>query len=293
MANEVCTVEIIKDSIGPNGIRLTTFLLEYPRIIHGELMTHRVFSRNASSSRAIPALTMIERIRHKMFIPLAFQKTHKGMQGNEYLEGTEKEIAITEWNKAGKRALDIAQHWAEQNLFTKQLINRIVEPFSFIKVVVTSTEWSNFFDLRNHPAAEIHIQDLAKKMQEKYVMNVPELLKVGQWHLPFITDAERNDLSAEICVKVSVARCARTSYYNNYGKTDYKADVELYEKLAGGIPKHLSPTEHQARCINVACVNPVNILEIPDGLEVRITNKNVEFWSGNLKGWIQFRKLIE
>jgi thymidylate synthase ThyX len=285
-------VEIIKDSVGPNNVRLTTFLVEYPRIVHGEVMTHRVFSRNASSSRAIPALTSINRIKAAPFIPIEFQKPHKGMQGDEVLTGEEKRNAIMQWKMACQLNTTLAGSWAHDELFTKQLINRITEPYSFIKVVITATEWSNFFMLRDHPAAEIHIQDLAKNMSQKYNMNIPDVLKENEWHLPFIGEDDLKNNSIDDCIKISVARCARTSYFDNYGKQDKAADLELYDRLTANNPKHLSPTEHQAQAIDHSRICSALGL-LPNGLEYRVSNKDAQYWSGNLRGWIQYRKLLE
>ena len=158
--------EIVADSINSNNNRLTTFLITYPRIIHSELMTHRVFSRNSASSRAIPFEKMVKMVEDDPFIPIAWQKEHKGMQGSEYWidddtvtvdEGDEyerytkiysaTEHFITEWLEA--RDLAIAQSYELNRLgVTKQLCNRLLEPFMWHTVLVTATEYDNFFELR-------------------------------------------------------------------------------------------------------------------------------------------------
>ena len=139
--------EILADSLSPQGHRLTTFKVTYPRIVHAELMTHRVFSRNAASSRGIPAKKMIEYVKNNMFTPLAIQKTHKGMQGSNYFKGVELEQANQLWIESAELALQQAEKM-EKFGFTKQLTNRTLEPYQYYQVLVTATEWENFFELR-------------------------------------------------------------------------------------------------------------------------------------------------
>ena len=139
--------EILADSINPQGDRITTFKLTYPRIVHAELMTHRMFSRNAASSRAVPVKKMIESVRNNMFTPLAIQKVHKGMQGSDYFEEKELEQAKQLWIESAELALQQAEKMEKFGI-TKQLINRILEPYQYYQVLVTATEWENFFELR-------------------------------------------------------------------------------------------------------------------------------------------------
>lgn len=158
--------KIIADSKNIQGDRVTTMLLTYPRFIHGELLTHRMFSKNSASSRAIPFNKMVEMVIEDPFIPIAWQKDHKGMQGTEYWidddtvtvdEGDEyerytkiysaTEHFITEWLEA--RDLAIAQSYELNRLgVTKQLCNRLLEPFMWHTVLLTATEFENFFELR-------------------------------------------------------------------------------------------------------------------------------------------------
>jgi hypothetical protein len=297
-------VQMIADSIGPNGVRISTMLCEYGRIVHSELMTHRNFSRNASSSRAIPFKTQIKILEENMFVPLRFQKRHSGMQGTSYFDGWREKLCKRLWKTAGKVAITSALTLDRIGV-TKQLTNRILEPFTHIKVVITSTEWNNFFNLRDHEAAEIHIQELAREMKKVYNNSTPNKLESGQWHLPFI------DFQNDVCIsehpidwdkwkKVSVARCARTSYLNNFGKNDLDADMKLFDQLINNDPKHASPTEHQAQALpesfNEILVLPY-IGEIPKGCEIKVKDINgkrfYEIWSGNIRGWIQYRKTID
>ena len=134
-----------KDS---RGNTIHTLLVTYPRIIHSEIMTHRLFSRNSASSRAIPFEKMVESVEQNPFIPIAWQKDHKGMQGNEYFENENEINYIKEqWLKARDSAVNRANLLSNADV-TKQLCNRLLEPFMWHTVLITSTEWENFFELR-------------------------------------------------------------------------------------------------------------------------------------------------
>ena len=142
------SAKIIADSINPQGHRITSFILTYPRMIHGELMTHRVFSRNSASSRAIPFNKMVEMAESDPFIPIAWQSKHTGMQGMYYLDGdSEQKLLINKWLEARDLAVQQAKLLDNSNV-TKQLCNRLLEPFMWHTVLVTATEFDNFFELR-------------------------------------------------------------------------------------------------------------------------------------------------
>lgn len=247
------TAEIILDSKNGDS-RLTTFLLRYPRMIHAELMTHRMFSRNASSSRAIPAKKMLDNIANYLFVPLKFQKPHKGMQGTEYHEGESEEKCKEAWLHAASLNLGIAKGWTEggedgEEIFTKQLINRITEPYSYITVLVSATNYSNWFGLRRHEAAEIHIQELANKMWDVYSQSTPQELKHGEWHLPFITEEEK-DIPHEDKVTLSLARSAWTSYRTPDGQIpSLERCRKIVDQLFSHQPIHASPAEHVAQAV--------------------------------------------
>lgn len=265
-------VKIIADSVAPSGHRLTTFVLTYPRFIHAEFMTHRVFSRNASSSRAIPVKKSIEMVMANPVIPLAFTKNQKGMQGGEALDGESERLAKEVWMQACFHACDKAKMLSDLEVH-KQYANRLLEPFSHITVVVSSTDWANFFALRSHEAAQPEIHLLSDKIKEAYEDSIPRALEAGQWHLPFVTD-EDWDLDAislgTLLIKRSVARCARVSYLNHDGSnTTLEQDEALYNRLLGSQPIHASPAEHQAMAVG---------------------DPNVK--SGNFRGWVQYRKTL-
>ena len=214
---------IIADSVNSHGNRITTFVLTYPRFIHAELLTHRLFSRNAASSRAIPASKMIKDVEEDPFIPVAWQKAHKGMQGTEYFEHPLVEDFINLWLEARDSVVEKAKLMLEGEALTKQLVNRILEPYQWYTCIVTCTELDNFFELRcpqyewqgsiyksrkdlvyeesiqdlnedmstldflklNKGAGEIHISLLAEAMWDAMNESTPKQLESGEWHIPF------------------------------------------------------------------------------------------------------------
>lgn len=260
--------EIIADSKNEFGNRITTFIVTFPRIILSEFNTHRVLSRNSASSRAIPFEKMLKSVDENPFVPIKWMKDHKGMQGNEYFCEEEGRKLEHEWKISRRIAMNQAEILSKSGV-TKQFCNRLLEPFMWHTVIVTATEWENFFALRANEAAEIHMQKLSYMMLEEYNKSEPKLLKVGEWHIPFYN--EEKDL---FDVRVSVARCARVSYTTVGEESklcDSKKDIELHDKLLS--MGHMSPFEH--------CAKAMDELSIIYG------------WSGNFKGFFQYRKLIE
>lgn len=266
------TAKIIADSINPKNCRLTTFVLTFPRIVLAELNTHRVLSKNSASSRAIPFEKMLEMVKNNPFIPIKFQKDHSGMQGTEYFTGEEYQQCVKDWLSSRDAAVNSVTNF--KNPVTKQLRNRILEPFMWHTVILSGTDFNNFFALRAHNDAEIHICELANKMLEEYNKSEPQSLKAGEWHIPFGDNMDNERIcplahrlsesrgnirgefngfdraSLDIKMKIAVARCARISYYNFEGKDDYEADIKLCDRLFGSVPRHMSPTEHVAQSLN-------------------------------------------
>lgn len=183
--------EVLARSINPQGDELITYLLVYPRFIHSELMTHRMFSRNSASSRAIPFEKMVKMVEEDPFIPIAWQKSHKGMQGNEYFTDSENiKGCVNEWLKARDYAIQQATTLNEDLGYggvTKQLCNRLLEPFMWHTVLVTATEWENFFELRcpkywvGNPTMypKRSWKDLVKEMQEQGFDSKPSITTYG------------------------------------------------------------------------------------------------------------------
>ena len=268
----IITAKVVEDSVSPIGIRLTTLQLTYPRFIHSEFMTHRVFSRNASSSRAIPVAKVIEQVSNDPAMPIHWGKNQPGMQANEELSGTEREQVIEAWKAAARQAAAFAGVMAANGAH-KQIANRILEPFQMIHVIVTATEWDNFFELRAHPDAQPEIHELALTMQNVMADSRPRHVKEDEWHLPYVTLEERlrHHGDDELLCKLSAARCARVSYLTHDGQVpSHDKDLALYERLVGSRPLHASPIEHQAT-----------------------PYLDSSLWSGNFRGWLQNRQLIE
>lgn len=229
---------------------LTTFLLRYPRWIHSEFMTHRVFSRNSASSRAIKTEKLIADVVENPAVPLFWGKEQRGMQARESHDGlivTEQSTAISAeaaWLRARDAAVRAAEQFAEAG-YHKQVVNRLLEPFAHITVVASATELDNFFALRDHEDAEPHFQMLARAMKGAMGNSVPD--ESRNTHLPFVTPEEATVFRDEVLVKMSVARCASTSFktVDGFDMTPERA-VALYDRLSKHVPKHASPLEHVA-----------------------------------------------
>lgn len=246
--------KIIKDSIC-NGHRLTTMQVTHPRIVHAEFNTHCMFARNASSSRAIPFSKMVQKVIDDPFIPIRFGKNQKGMQAFEYLEGMEREKAIGIWLNARDKAIQSATWLADMGIH-KQIANRLLEPWMWITVCVTGDDgaWSNYFALRCHKDAEDNIQRPAYMEQCCYFENTPDELEKGDWHLPYLLDEEYPPFNyvenvVMQSVKVSVGRCARTSYLTQEGKRNFSEDIALHDRLTTHAPLHASPLEHVCKAM--------------------------------------------
>jgi len=288
--------KILLDSVNPVGNRITSWILTYPRFFHSEIMTHRVFSRNAASSRAIPVKRMIDDIRQNCAMPIFWGKNQPGMQAKEELDDivkrreitvspvgnsldpytltvTDKHAAKHEWLIARDSAIKHAEKMLELGVH-KQIANRILESFMHMTVILTGTEFENFFALRAHPDAQPEFQELAYKMLDIYQLSQPKKLKAGEWHIPFGDKLDETRLTElyyqtaipreELKLRISVARCARVSYLNFEGKDDYNKDIELSETLSSS--GHWSPFEHSAMALSTS------------------------EYSGNFKGWKQYRK---
>lgn len=287
------SAKIITHSIA-NNIELITMELNYPRFIHSEVMTHRMFSRNASSSRAIPVEKVIEQVRNSPAMPIHWGKNQPGMQARQEVLDIDTVKGI--WLSARVQAVDAAEWLMEENVH-KQIVNRITEPFQWIKVIVTATEWDNFFKLRDHPDAQPEIQELARCMKKAMQLSKPTPLVAGEWHLPYINEDEicmaqvgytkPYCINLDDLIKCSVARCARVSYNNHDNSSpDIEKDIALADRLleAG----HMSPFEHIATPMEEDnCIHP-------EEWELGVTHMdcNKKLWSGNFRGWIMYRKLL-
>lgn len=268
---------IVLDSLAPCGVRLTTFELTYPRFVHAELMTHRVFSRNAASSRAIPTSRLLEAVRTNPAMPVYWGKNQTGMQAAEELTGTDRYIAEQTWLAARDEAVLKAEAMLALGVH-KQILNRILEPWMHITVIVTATTYANWFKLRAHPDAQPEIRVLAERMLEEYKTSTPHPVQAGQWHIPYVRhrkidkqyvylhDDSDDVLAVEEAKKVGTARCARVSYVRQLEKKPLYEDSARHDSLATS--GHWSPFEHSAMALG--------------------TREQI----GNFRGWLQHRKMF-
>lgn len=251
-----CVATLISYIHNPEkGTTAYTLELVYPRIIHSEFMTHRMFSRNAMSSRATPVKTMIESLDEEHYVPKEFLKNQSGMVGGEPLSEEDQKYAKGYWESAYYRTREIVSSLNNLGVH-KQYINRLLEPFAFIKVIVTATEWDNFFKLRLAPDAQPEIQDLAKAIKES--MKLKDELELTSLNnvvsVPYITYEDILDtynlfktsdytVLGTVMACVSMARCARVSYYKHDGTTPSVVDdLRLAKRLLNS--RHLTPSEH-------------------------------------------------
>jgi thymidylate synthase ThyX len=288
--------KVLADSRSPAGRRLTTLEATFPRFVLAEFNTHRVFSRNSASSRAIPIAKQLRRVLEDPYVPVEFGSNQPGMQAGPPLEGESRELAEREWLRArddavrrvlalvtdpgevadddlegvldrveeATRTRNRPEQWLNVH---KQVANRLLEPFMWHTVIVTATEWDNFWNLRCHPDAQPEIRLIAEKMRAAVEASEPAELGLDEWHLPLIRPEDREQVaSIEDLVKVSAGRCARVSYLTHDGRRDLQADVDLHDRLLES--GHMSPLEHPAR-------------PLADGE-----------WCGNFRGWCSYRKEI-
>ena len=267
---KVIAHSVAHDDRGNHGPEIFTLALKYPRFIHSEFMTHRVFSRNAASSRAIPVSKMIEQVRNEPAMPIYWGSNKPGMQAGDELLDTDLAAAKNLWIDAAENAAATAEKMQELGLH-KQVANRVLEPFQIMQTVVTATEWENFFYLRISEFAQPEIKALAVAMKEAMTESTPFQMPYGEYHLPYVTAEERDEYKARkdwrtLCM-VASARCARVSYLNHDGSNpDIAKDLDLATKLKDAY--HASPFEHVAR--------PLDLRDMPG------VNRN-------FKEWTQFR----
>ena len=321
------SAKVIAHSHNGRGNEIITFELEYPRIIHSELMTHRLFSRNAASSRAIPVKTLIEMVRNEPAMPYRFGANQPGMQD----KGVEHDgmVSISQdggstyhftgreaWTLAADSACDFAEAFANAG-YHKQIANRLLEPFQRMKTVLTATEYENFWWLRVDADADPTIEALAIAMHKEYEASEPELLQPGQWHTPYVEhfyeniglegddvwvfcgyyvedeNGEKVILDVEEAKAISSSCCAQVSY-RRLNSTKDKA-LDIYGRLLTGRKVHASPFEHIA--------TPMLVVDSSTGEDVFATlnryegythvDKHGNFWSANFKGWVQYRQLLD
>jgi thymidylate synthase ThyX len=304
---------ILADSISANGDRLTTFEITFPRFVLAELNTHRMLSKNSASSRAIPTHKQIERVMNDPAMPVEWGRDQAGMKARQLLDQEEEDLARQAWLRARDCAVEQVQALqaigpvdenGKQGVH-KQIINRLLEPFLWQTVLITGTDWGNFFALRCHADAQPEIREIALMMQDLYNANSPVQLGEGEWHLPLVYDEDRalarqlyGDQANEMLLKVSTGRCARVSYLTHDGKRDLDKDVFLHDILLDS--GHMSPFEHVARPMNSTELAQIRAHQIEVDDDTTSTGEEVGApwfsrqmsYAGNFRGWIQYRKTL-
>lgn len=278
---------VIADSLGAAGKQLTSVEVVMHRFVLAELNTHRMLSRSAGSSRAIPTKRLLEIVRTDPMMPVRFGKNQPGMQASEGLTGDDLAYAKSLWRTSAGWAAGQAEKLAELGVH-KEVTNRALEPYLPVRVLITATEWENFFALRCHKDAQPEIRQVAEQIRAARNASVPVSLEEGQWHLPYVTDEEieryggRCD-SDGVLRKVSAARAARTSYKTHDGRiSSIEEDLALCDRLTpAGEPAHSSPFEHQGS---------------PDKPYFTYSDGQVDWYNrskhGNFVGFLQARKLM-
>lgn len=332
---EVMAASITHCPVTGTPYPMVTVVAEYQRFIHAEVMTHRQLSKCASSSRAIPVATMLKTIGDDPASPVHWGKNQPGMQAKEECDGEVSttvylkiEDLVTKigdpvyerhkrlltgadaWKASAMAACVRAQEFAEAG-YHKQIVNRITEPYQRIRVCISGTEWGNLFWLRCHPDAQPEFQVLASLILEAMKLSKFQVLRSGQWHLPFVKkkytpaagvesgqdvtyfDSNDNEIQLDEAIRISVSCAAQTSY-RKLDDTSEKAD-DLFKRLIDSVPVHASPTEHQATPLSY-----LNILSHSDAGATLLRaqplathlDRNGDYWSGNLCGWGQYRQLV-
>jgi hypothetical protein len=307
---------IVAHSINVWGDEVVTYRLHYPRFIHAEFMTHRMFSRNASSSRAIPVKTVLDQVERKPAMPIHWGKNQAGMQADGELNSDviipghlvdwKNQIMLAAtmsregaWEEAAGEAAHIAKAMMDAG-YHKQVVNRLLEPFQFMNVVMSATDMENFFYLRDHTDADPNIAELARVMREAKLHSMPQVLRYGEWHTPYVRNMRTGDgtlryfdgdteLTAEQAQKVS-ASCAAQASYRKLDSTIEKA-ISIYDRLVVSEPIHASPFEHVATPFDeheVMVRNRAKALLRDEGID----GFDQVMYKGNFKGWTQLRKMF-
>ncbi len=293
------SAKIVADSVSPAGHRLTTFECTFPRIILAEVNTHKMLSKNSASSRAIPIEKMIKRVLDDPYIPEHWGKNQRGMQATEDVHPSEVFGLRGLWWGAASLMIAQASELLERGIH-KQITNRLLEPFMWHTALISGTEYSNFFNLRDNKDAHPDFRDLAHAMRELYSSREPTKRGYQDWHTPLALDEDLDGLSVvegivdwdELRCKVSVGRCARVSYLTHDGKRDPQADIDLCDRLLSS--GHMSPFEHVARPmteeeLSLFCQKTY----VWDAQHGRFDHDGgATYFLGNVQGWVQYRKLI-
>lgn len=306
------SARVIADSITEDGHRLTTFEATCWRPVLAENNTHRMFSRNSASSRAIPVTKQLDRFDSDFAAPIVWPKEQKGMQGGSNLEGQALIEAHILWEDLASFVYSTIASYVEahpdpETRLHKSMLNRWLEVGLWQTQVISATQWEGYFWQRCHKDAEPHIRAMAEAMEVALSGSTPRLLSEGEWHLPYWGEngGHENDwddaaglvydpvespdkLNAdllEVAKRCSTARCARSSYMTQSGARDIKEDLDLYARLTSNRvgsddPPHASPLEHVA----TPWSDNTHDVILPNGEKMGPLPR-----LGNFVGWLQLR----
>lgn len=299
--------KVLDDSIC-RGHRLTTLMAVLPRFMLAELNTHRQLGKSSASSRAVPVHKRIKAVEEDPFIPFAFGKNKGGMQSGEVLDDREQMLARAAWDKGRRAELEVARELEALGVH-KQHANRRLEADSWHTAIITGTEWSNYFALRRHPAAQPEFQEFANTCWDAMQSSTPEE-RLDRWHLPLVRGIDLEEAIAdieagrvgvdfpidpwELLAWISVGRCARVSYLTHEGKRDLQADVDMGTKKLAPVG-HMAPLEHACRPMDDFEYNTFKQAKWEWNLSQRKwtwDGKTFNHFLGNVQGWVQLRKLI-
>jgi len=271
------SARVVAHSAHPyGGPDLITVEVTLHRFVLAELNTHRVFSRNSASSRAIPVEKMLARVADDPAWPVSWPAEQAGMQGGDELVDDDLDDAMSVFMAVRRFTLNELTDYVTRNpdkthRLHKSVLNRLLEPFLWHTVVITSTEWDNFFGLRCHPLAQPEIRLAAEKIREAIEASTPRTLPYDDWHTPYSQNTLTSHKQARLIQ--SVARCAWVSTASQEGDHSFEACERMVRRLATAQPMHASPFEHQATPVPVYVDWP----DVP----------------GNLRGWRQLRHEVE
>jgi len=343
---------VLAHSVSPDKYEICSFEATYPRIVHSEMMTHRMFSRNSASTRAIPLADQLRNLLQNPFIPEKFGINQRGMQAYSHLAGLKHDQAVEIWLQGRDRAITTALelilgpeiagellHYEPNREYVhgsvllekldeiiaaiptskdtidydatsllnvhKQLAGRGLEAYMWHTIVLTATEFDNFYALRDHPDAQGEIATIARLMRKAHAESTPKRLDYGEWHVPYVDEGEFEDPFD--AVRASGARAAAVSYNRQHNQKSAEKEFERYDGLVNG--GHMSPLEHQATPFSkrelgarissrkLAMVHIRELYRTGDASAreeaVRIMQATDQLlFSGNLRGWTQHRKQI-
>lgn len=235
---------ILADSTSPLGARITTMQVSYPRFVHAEELRHRMFSRSVSSNRALTTAQVVQGLLDDPVLPIRWGTRSRSMEQGAVLDTMRAARAEFWWLRAMRRNIRTANKLATLGVH-KSITNRLLETWQWVHVVITATDWANFFELRCAPDAQPEIQHLALLMRDVYATSIPAPLDYGHWHLPYITTFERAMYNLHVLRQLAIARCARASYLGTDLTRPTHEDIELFDRLTAS--KHYGPYEHVAR----------------------------------------------